>query len=179
MDQDPYRRIGNPAYGQPQPQPYVQPPRYPAPPPKKPKPRWFWPAILGGVAVLLVSGLIMHAVAPHKDAAKTDASPSPSSTPASSAPVVRSDAQILADYDGDTYPVTAYQRALDKLRPHCTESTHQVAAETYGAQQDLAKHDITETNFQVLEHLEGAASAGPREDCRGLLAAYLVLREKG
>ena len=136
--------------------------------------------IAAGVGVVvLIFGVIGMLTDPKAFQDQPVAAPS-SAAPASPSPTTsRSDAQLLADYDQDAYPVADYQRLLDELRPFCTEPIPKVAAEVWASQQDLAKNGITATSLEVLRHLEGAASAGPREDCGGLLAAYLVLREKG
>lgn len=151
------------------------------PPPRRPRMPAGRKALIavGVIAVLAVVGLVGRIVDPKgfQDPAPADSSPAVPETPSPSAS--RSDAQILADYDHDAYPVADYQRLLDRLGPYCSEPVHKVAGEVWASQQDLAKNGVTATNLEVLRHLEGAASVGPREDCGGLLAAYLVLREKG
>lgn len=99
--------------------------------------------------------------------------------PATSAP--DSHAQRLADLDGDTSPVTAYQAALNALAPKCTQDETHIAGLGDAGYKDLVQNGVKdETRLSVLQHLDDSipASMG-KTDCTGILSAYLVLREQG
>lgn len=88
-------------------------------------------------------------------------------------------AQHLADLDGDTNPVADYIANLGQLDGKCTQDETQIAALADAGYQDLETHGITdETRLSVLLHLYLSIPAGsPRMDCQSVLAAYLTLRE--
>ena len=97
----------------------------------------------------------------------------------SPAPTATSPAQHLADLDGNSAQVADYQAALDKLIPKCTQDEERIAALGWAGHEDLVKNGITESGLSVLGHLDESVPAGQRMDCQGVLAAWLVLREKG
>ena len=89
-------------------------------------------------------------------------------------------AWLLAQRDGST-DVAAYSTALDQLQPYCTQDRVQLARLGDAGYSDLEQNSIhDETRLNVLQHLRDSIPSGSfKLDCQGVLAAYLVLREKG
>lgn len=166
----------------------------PVPTPKRPLSRGKKIAI--GVAVAcaappLIAGMISGAkdathpsgtpavaapAASHSSPAPEPAKPSPKPHRKASTP---GPAQMLADLDGNSQPVSAYQRALDALAPKCTQDRQRIAGIGNATLQDLQKNGVTdESELSVLQHLNDSLPAGsPRTDCVSIAAAYATLRE--
>jgi hypothetical protein len=89
-------------------------------------------------------------------------------------------AQKLADLDGGSHSVAAYQTALDAWAARCTESPEKLAGYTYATVEDLRKNNVTdETEYSALTHLKDSTPAGMKTKCEDIAAAYLTLRESG
>jgi hypothetical protein len=132
-----------------------------------------------------VIAFIVYAVN-QPDPFSTPAAGSSTSAPAvvdvqASTPNAGSAAQRLADLDGDTQPVSAYQAALDALAPKCTQDEANIAGLGDAGYNDLVKNGVTdETRLTVLQHLDASMpSSLGKTDCTSILSAYLVLREQG
>jgi hypothetical protein len=113
----------------------------------------------------------------------------PTDTPTTAAPVVAppinvpttqapvqgdtSAAQRVADYDG-VADITPYTTALDALST-CSDSRDDLASYAIFGSKDEAQHGITETGLSFLQSI-ATARAGI-SDCKGVAAAYTVLRE--
>ena len=107
----------------------------------------------------------------------SDQGNAPAPAPATSASA--SPAQMLADLDGDTTPVSDYQTALDLLAPKCTQDEYNIAALAYATYNDLVKNGVKdETRLTVLQHLnQSIPDSLGKTDCGQMLAAYATLRE--
>lgn len=167
----------------------------PVPAPKRPLSKGKKIAI--GIAVLVaappfIAGMVSGVKsAAHQDNAAAAASSAPShghsgSKPASKvkpAPAAHTStpgpAQKLADLDGNSQPVSVYQRALDSLAPKCTQDREHIAGIANATLQDLQKNGVTdESELSVLQHLGQSIPAGSsRTDCVSIAAAYATLRE--
>ena len=103
----------------------------------------------------------------------------PANIVATSQAASASPAQMLADLDGDTQPVSDYQAALDALAPKCTQDETFVAGLGNSGYDDLTKNGIhDETRLTVLQHLnESIPDSLGKTDCGQMLAAYATLRE--
>jgi len=90
---------------------------------------------------------------------------------------VDEDAINLWQLDGNSAPQMTYTAALDALVPLCTQTRSDIAALANSGYQDLVANHVTdETRLTVLMHMRESIPSG-RQDCQGILAAYLVLRE--
>ena len=87
-------------------------------------------------------------------------------------------AAYLASQTGES--AVALQQAMDDLAPSCTGSEDDLAGLAYAGVTDLSKHGISSTAVDVMSQIKNSipASAAPM-DCKGVLAAWLVLREGG
>lgn len=140
--------------------------------------------ILAGVWVLVGIVWVAQKVTSHPDGStaastSTTAPVTTSAAPAQAASTAADPAQMLADLDGDTSPVTDYQAALNALAPKCTQDEVHIAGLGDAGYKDLVLNGVTdETRLTVLQHLDQSipASVG-KTDCTGMLSAYLVLRE--
>jgi hypothetical protein len=116
---------------------------------------------------------------------KSTQSASPISKPAAqSSAAAHTPAYTLAADDLNHAPdnaiVANYQTALDGLKPLCTEKDeYTLASEIWASQQDLIKNGIKdETNLTLIGHIKASIPANSAPvDCRGVMAAYLTLRE--
>ena len=81
---------------------------------------------------------------------------------------------------GDPSLADQFQMTLESLKRRCRESPHQLAALVYGTEQVLKGDGVNESYATVLSSLDTAVPSNARRfDCRGVLAALVVLREKG
>jgi hypothetical protein len=132
--------------------------------------------------ILYAIGSNMPDTAPQQTAQKAQpvASEPPSSPTTAS---VKSAASKLAFADlghvPDAATVAKYQSALDSLKPLCTENEATLAGEIWGSWKDLVDNQVTdETNLSLISHItQSIPSDSTPTDCRGVMAAYLVLRE--
>jgi len=87
-------------------------------------------------------------------------------------------ASLLAQRDGASN-VSPYAAALDALVPKCTQNRVGIAGIADAGFTDLQSHGITtDDRLTVLQHLSDSVPAVGPVDCQGVMAAYLVLREK-
>lgn len=80
----------------------------------------------------------------------------------------------------DTITVSKYQSALDSLKPLCTEDEATLASEIWASWKDLKSNGVSdETILSLMAHITQSVPSGGAAptDCRGVMAAYLVLRE--
>lgn len=133
------------------------------------------------LVILYVIGSNMPDV-PQQTSAKAQPAAS-SSLKTSATPTVQSPAYKLAVADLNHEPnpsvIAAYQAALDGLKPLCTEDEATLAGEIWGSWKDLVNSKVTdETNLSLIGHIrQSIPSDSNPTDCRGFMAAYLVLRE--
>lgn len=105
----------------------------------------------------------------------TQDDPAPAATsPATSRPPA---AQMMADLDQHQYPASAYQQQLDSWTAKCAQDEYTLAGYVYATQQDLQKNGIRDTEYSILGELNRSTPGGTGADCKGVAAAYLVLRE--
>lgn len=74
--------------------------------------------------------------------------------------------------------IAAHKTALNELKPLCAEDETTLSAEISNARNDLLKNGIAESNLSIMQHLRDSVPAkyAPTE-CKGIVAAYLILRE--
>ena len=84
-----------------------------------------------------------------------------------------------ASYAPDTTTVAKYQSELDALKALCTEDEATLASEIWASWKDLESNKVTdETNLSLMAHIaQSVPSSAAPTDCRGVMAAYLVMRE--
>jgi invasion protein IalB len=125
-------------------------------------------AFVLGCCFLLAAGLYGYL---------TEDDPAPAATTAAPAATRPSTAQMMADLDQHQYPASAYQQQLDSWTAKCAEDEYTLAGYVYATQQDLQQHGRGDTEFKILGELNRSTPAGAGADCKGITAAYLVLRE--
>lgn len=87
--------------------------------------------------------------------------------------------QLYDRLDGHTGDVADYQAAFGRAAAKCTNPPADVERFIENSQRDLTKNRVTdETALTLLSHLDQSIPAGTTMDCQGVLAAYLVLRER-
>jgi hypothetical protein len=95
---------------------------------------------------------------------------------------IAASAHKLALVDDHGESDAAADAVLHALAGTCRESPYRVAAESWAGGQDLAKHGIHEDGLDVARQLvvatHGLGRGVTPTNCGGLIAAYLVLREK-
>jgi hypothetical protein len=87
--------------------------------------------------------------------------------------VVDAAAQRVADFDRAT-DAAPYTAALDALST-CSDSRNDLASYAIFGAQDEAKYNLTESALAILHDID--TSRAGISDCKGVLAAYLTLRE--
>lgn len=124
-------------------------------------------AFVLGCLFLLAAGLYGYLT-------EDDPTPAATAAPSSTRPAA---AQMMADLDANAYPVVAYQSLLNEWSAKCTQDQDTLAGYVYGGLQDLQKNGIrSETEYTLLRQFNLSTPDG-RTDCKGIAAAYLVLRE--
>jgi hypothetical protein len=81
---------------------------------------------------------------------------------------------------GDPSLADQFETTLDSLEGRCRESPHDIAAEVYATHEVLKNDGFNESYPTILDSLDTEVPQSATDfDCKGALAAWVVVREKG
>lgn len=128
-----------------------------------------------GIAFTIIGLLILLTAGLYEWITDDDPAPAAATSPTTPGP---GPAQMMADLDGNAYPVTTYQLLLSKWATKCTQDQATLAGYVHASLQDLQQNGIhSETEYTLLRQLNLSTPDRASTDCKAIAAAYLVLRE--